>query len=67
MSDQALPDSLTRNHLGVAVLEMLNTALLPVDNPYGQRPAVPATLQVSAVSPRYWRRGLARFEDNQLS
>ena len=64
VSDEALLESLNRNHLRGAVLDVFNTEPLPVDNPYWQHPKVLVTPHVSGVSPQQWRRGLALFEDN---
>lgn len=64
ISDEALLDSLNRNHLRGAVLDVFNTEPLPPDNPYWQHPKVLVIPHVSGVSPRHWRRGLELFEDN---
>ncbi|QJR35888.1 D-2-hydroxyacid dehydrogenase [Gemmatimonas groenlandica] len=64
VSDEALLDSLNRNHLRGAVLDVFNTEPLPVDNPYWQHPKVLVTPHVSGVSPQHWRRVLELFEDN---
>ena len=64
VSDVALLDSLNRNHVRGAVLDVFNTEPLPADNPYWQHPRVLVTPHVSGVSPQHWRRGLELFEDN---
>jgi phosphoglycerate dehydrogenase-like enzyme len=64
VSDEALLDALTRNHLRGAVLDVFTTEPLPVDDPFWRHPKVLVTPHVSAVSPQQWRRGLELFEDN---
>jgi len=64
VSDVDLLDSLNRNHVRGAVLDVFNTEPLPADNPYWQHPKVLVTPHVSGVSPRHWRRGLELFIDN---
>ncbi len=64
VSDEALLDSLNRNHLRGAVLDVFHTEPLPLDHPYWRHPKVLVTPHVSGVSPQQWRRGLELFEDN---
>ncbi|WP_411279737.1 D-2-hydroxyacid dehydrogenase [Gemmatimonas sp.] len=64
VSDVDLLDSLNRNHVRGAVLDVFNTEPLPADNPYWPHPKVLVTPHVSGVSPRHWRRGLELFIDN---
>ncbi len=64
ISDVALLDSLNRNHVRGAVLDVFNTEPLPADNPYWQHDNVLVTPHVSGVSTQHWRRALDLFEDN---
>jgi phosphoglycerate dehydrogenase-like enzyme len=64
VSDEALLDALTRNHLRGAVLDVFTTEPLPVESSFWRHPKVLVTPHVSAVSPQQWRRGLELFEDN---
>lgn len=64
LSDVALLESLNRNHVRGAVLDVFNTEPLPADNPYWQHSNVLVTPHVSGVSTQHWRRALDLFEDN---
>lgn len=64
ISDVALLESLTVQHVRGAVLDVFSTEPLPADHAYWRHPSVLVTPHVSGVSTQHWRRALDLFEDN---
>jgi phosphoglycerate dehydrogenase-like enzyme len=64
LSDVALLESLTANHVRGAVLDVFSTEPLPSEHAYWQHRDVLVTPHVSGVSTQHWRRALDLFEDN---